>query len=135
MRGADTFFDTSVLLYLISDDTRKADRVEEMLAGGGVLSVQVLNEFASVGLRKRALSLPEVRELLSTLREICVTRLLSLDDHDKALDIAERYGFALYDSVIVASALHAGCRKLVSEDLQHGQVIEKQLRVVNPFRA
>ena len=46
MRGGDVFFDTNVLLYLISEDITKADRAETLLALGGVISVQVLNEFA-----------------------------------------------------------------------------------------
>ena len=47
----------------------------------------------------------------------------------------ERYKFSFYDSVIAASALHAGCKILYSEDLQDGQVIDKQLRITNPFEA
>jgi len=127
------FFDTSVLLYLVSSDSAKADRVEELLGDGGVLSVQVLNEFASVALRKHALTLAEVREVLACLREICTARPLSIDDHDSGLEIARRYGFALYDSMIVGSALGAGCSRLYTEDLQHHQVIDKRLTVINPF--
>ena len=48
MREADSFFDTNVLFYLLSKDATKSDRVEELLGSGGVVSVQVLNEFASV---------------------------------------------------------------------------------------
>ena len=41
--------------------------------------------------------------------------------------------FSFYDSVIVASALRAGCEILYTEESQHGQVLEQQLRVVNAF--
>jgi predicted nucleic acid-binding protein len=58
---------------------------------------------------------------------------VSLATHDRALDIAERYGFSFYDATIVALALDAGCDTLHSEDLQDGQVIEKQLTLRNPF--
>ena len=57
MSKADRFFDTNVLLYLLSKDTAKADRAEILLASGGVISVQVLNEFASVASRKLALTI------------------------------------------------------------------------------
>lgn len=133
MSAGETFFDTSVLLYLLSDDERKADRVEDLLLRKGRISVQVLNELAAVTLRKHALSIDEVREFLAGIREFCGTQPLTPGCHEHGLDIVQRYGFSLYDSMIIASALECGCRTLYSEDLQHGQVIEKRLKVVNPF--
>lgn len=133
MSDAEAFFDTSVLLYLLSAETGKADRAEELLEQSGVISVQVLNEFTVVGTRKLGLSFAEVREVLGTIRTVCDTQPLTVEHHDKAMEIAERYGFSFYDSVIVASALLAGCRTLYSEDLQHRQVIDKRLTVINPF--
>lgn len=131
--SAESFFDTSVLLYLLSAQVEKADRAEELLERSGVISVQVLNEFTAVATRKLGLSYAEAREVLSTIRTLCVTQPLTVEHHDKGTEIAERYGFSFYDSVIVASALLAGCKRLYSEDLQHKQVIEKQLTVINPF--
>ena len=133
MSAGDAFLDTSVVLYLLSDEAAKADRTEELLAQTGVVSVQVLNEFAAVASRKLALSVPEIREVLGTVRTLCVTHPLTEESHDLGLEIAERHGFSLYDSMIVASALLAGCKVLYTEDLQHRQVIEKRLTVVNPF--
>jgi predicted nucleic acid-binding protein len=133
MSDAEAFFDTSVLLYLLSAETEKADRAEELLEQSGVISVQMLNEFTVVGTRKLGLSFAEVREVLGTIRTVCDTQPLTVEHHDKATEIAERYGFSFYDSVIVASALLAGCRTLYSEDLQHRQVIDKRLTVINPF--
>ena len=133
MSGADSFFDTSVLLYLLSSDSEKADRVEALLAESGTISVQVLNEFTALASRKLKMPLVEIREVLETVRDICRTEPLTIEDHDRACEIMERYKFSFYDSVIVASALHAGCKILYSEDLQHGQVIDEQLRITNPF--
>jgi predicted nucleic acid-binding protein len=124
MSGASAFFDTSVLLYLLTGDLEKAQRVEELLRRRNSVNVQVLNEFAAVALRKRALSLPELREFLGSLRELCITHPLTVETHERGLEVAERYGYSLYDSMIVAAALQAECRTLYSEDLQHGQVIE-----------
>ena len=64
MSKADSFFDTNVLLYLLSTDGARADRAEALLASGGTISVQVLNEFASVASRKLAMSISEIREIL-----------------------------------------------------------------------
>ena len=133
MSGAESFFDTSVLLYLLSAEAGKADRVEELLEQSGVVSVQVLNEFTAVATRKLGLSFAEVREVLGTVRILCDTQPLTVEHHDKGTEIAERYRFSFYDSVIIASALLAGCKNLYSEDLQHRQIIDKQLTVINPF--
>jgi predicted nucleic acid-binding protein len=133
MSGADSFFDTSVLLYLLSDDTVRADRIETLLAARGVISVQVLNEFAVVALRKLKIPLNEVREILDTIRAVCAVEPITVETHDRGLAVFERYGFSLYDSILVATALISGAKILYSEDLQHGQIIDNQLRVTNPF--
>ena len=133
MSGADSFFDTSVLLYLLSDDTVKADRIETLLAARGVISVQVLNEFAVVALRKLKMPLNEVREILDTIRAVCAVEPITVETHDRGLAVFERYRFSLYDSILVATALISGAKILYSEDLQHGQIIDDQLRVTNPF--
>jgi predicted nucleic acid-binding protein len=131
--SAEVFFDTSILLYLLSADVRKAERVETLLGAGGTISVQVLNEFAAVARRKAALSWAEVREALGTVRSLCTTDPVTEEIHDRGLDIAERYGFSLYDSMIVAAAQVADCTVLYSEDLQHRQVIDGTLTIQNPF--
>ena len=133
MSDAESFFDTSVVLYLLSGDSEKADRAEALLADGGAVSVQVLNEFAAVAIGKLALSVAEVREVLGTVRVLCATHPVTEQTHDRGLEVAERYGFSLYESMIVAAALLAGCKTLYSEDLQHRQVIDGQLTVLNPF--
>jgi predicted nucleic acid-binding protein len=135
MSAVDAFFDTSVLMYLLSSDAAKSDRVETLLADRGTISVQVLNEFAAVAIRKLKMPLPEVREVLDTIRAVCDVETVTIETHDRALAIVERYGFSLYDSLLIAAALIADCRVLYSEDLQHGQLIDRQLRVVNPFSA
>jgi predicted nucleic acid-binding protein len=134
MSAADHFFDTNVLLYLLSADAGKADRAEVELSGGGVVSVQVLNEFASVTSRKLNMSVAEMRESLAVIRAVCKVVPVTEETHDKGLEIIERYGLAVYDAMIVASALLAGCSTLVSEDMQDGQVLDRRLTVRNPFR-
>lgn len=135
MSGAEVFFDTNVVLHLLSGDTAKADRAEELLAIGGMISVQVLNEFAAVASRKLRMSWPEIREVLAQIRAVCPVESMSVDTHDRAAQVAERYGLSIYDALIVAAALLAGCAILYSEDMQDGQVIERQLTIRNPFVA
>lgn len=134
MSAADDFFDTNVLLYLLSADAGEADRAETLLSGGGVISVQVLNEFVSVATRRLGLDLPAVRDILDTVRAVCKVTPVDLETHDAALDLIERYGFAVYDGLIVAAALGAGCSTLYSEDMHHGRRIGR-LTIRNPFAA
>jgi len=134
MSAGERFFDTNVLLYLLSGDAAKADRAEALIADGGTISVQVLNEFAAVASRKLGMAWPEIREILAELRAVCRVVPLDLETHEAGLSLAERRRLPVYDALIVASALRAGCRVLYSEDLQDGQRFEKQLTVRNPFR-
>ena len=133
MSGSDVFFDTNVLLHLLSADTAKADTAEASLALGGTISVQVLNEFAAVASRKLRMPWKEIREVLREVQAVCAVTPVTLETHERALRIAESFGLSIYDALIVSAALLAGCRTLFSEDLQHGQVIERQLKVRNPF--
>ncbi|MGH6870586.1 MAG: PIN domain-containing protein [Rhizomicrobium sp.] len=131
--SATDFFDSNVLLYIASGDAAKARRAEDLLSGGGTVSVQVLDEFASVALRKFAMTMVEIREVLTAIRRVCTVRAADLATHDLGLDIAERYKFSVYDSMLVAAALKAGCRTFWTEDLQHGQKVAG-ITVQNPFR-
>jgi len=132
MTAADVFFDTNVLLYLLSGDQAKADRAEALIAAGGVISVQVLNEFVSVASRKLAMRLPEIREVLSAVRAACSVEPLSAATHDLALDLMGRFHLAFYDALIVAAAALAKCSVLYSEDMQDAQKIAG-VTIRNPF--
>ena len=134
MRATDIFFffDTNVVLYLISGDSIKADRAEELIGAGGVISVQVLNEFASVASRKNSMRPSEIREVLSAVRRACSVEPVTLATHDLALDLVERDRLSFYDGLIVAAARLAGCSILYSEDMQTGCTIEG-VTIQNPF--
>jgi predicted nucleic acid-binding protein len=127
------FFDTNVLIYLASGDEAKADRAEALVATGGVISVQVLNELLNVARRKMRLSWSDARAVLETVRGLLSVEAVTVAIHESAVALAERYNLAIYDSVIVASALAANCETLWSEDMQHGLLIEDRLRILNPF--
>lgn len=133
MNGGEDFFDTNVVLYLLSADAAKADRAEELLAIGGTISVQVLNEFVAVASRKLRMPWIEIREVLAQIRAVCAVESMTIETHEQALWIAERYGVSIYDALIVSAALLANCKTLHSEDMQDGQVIERQLTIRNPF--
>ena len=133
MASAKIFIDSSVLLYLLSTDAKKADAAEAVLRAGGVISVQVLNEITNVTLKKLGMPWPEINQFLALLRSLCTVEPLTVETHDRGRAVAERYGLSVYDSMIVAAALIAGCTVLCSEDMQDGLLVDKRLRVVNPF--
>jgi predicted nucleic acid-binding protein len=132
-RTQRAFLDTNVVLYLLSADEAKANTAEALLAQDGVVSVQALNEAASVCLRKLKLPWPKVRELLDAVKACCEVLPLTLPVHERALYLAERYRLSLYDALICAAAQSAGAEVLYTEDLQDG-LVPDGLTVCNPFK-
>jgi predicted nucleic acid-binding protein len=128
------FFDTNVLIYAVAKNDARASKAEALLAGGGMISVQSLNEFVSVARRKLGMSWKEVREFLDLVVILCPKPVpITNETHKGAVAIAEKYGYSIYDALIASTALEAGCKTLYSEDLQDGQVINRQLTIRNPF--
>lgn len=128
------FLDSNVLVYAFTNDDRRWP-ARALLQTGPTVSAQGLNEFANVARRKLGMSWMDLREAIATVRLFCPTILpLDVATHDEALRVAERYGYAMFDALIVASALRANAETLWSEDMQHGMVVDGRLRIVNPFR-
>lgn len=130
---AKPFLDTNVLIYAFAADDPRNETAEALLAAGGVISIQVLNEFVNVSRRKLARGWEEIEkeiEVLHTLLDPPVPSTLDL--HKAAVAHARDHGFAFYDALIVAAAGKAGCRILYTEDMHHGQTI-LGLTVRNPF--
>jgi predicted nucleic acid-binding protein len=131
--SAKIFFDTSVLVYMLTENDPRTAIVEKLLLIGGNLSVQTLNEFANVAHRKLKLSWDEVEQALSDIRLLCRPPVpVTVKIHDAAIQIAKRFQFSFYDSLIIAAALEQKCTTLYSEDMQNGQKIES-LTIRNPF--
>jgi len=127
------FVDTNIVIYSLGKESTKAHLAAPLFVGSPSISTQVLSETANVASKRLSLSMPEIRKLIISLESMCRVEIISLLTIHVALDICERYSFSWYDSLIVAAALEAGCDTLYTEDLQHGQVIEARLRIVNPF--
>lgn len=128
------FLDSNVLIYAFTNDP-KAAAARELLQQRLVISVQGLNEFVHVARRKLGMDWQEVNEAVAALRALCPpVPALEARTQAEALRIAERYGYSIFDSCVLASALQAGSATLWSEDMQHGIVIDGRLRIANPFR-
>src|SRR5262249_37416573 len=127
------FFDTNVILYAFRQDDTRGQVAETLLAAGGSLSVQVVNEFVAVARRKLGKSWDEVRRALDILRVFCPEPVpLTVETHERAVHIARAYGYSCFDSLIIAAAVHGGASTLYAEDMRDGQVIGG-LTIRNPF--
>jgi predicted nucleic acid-binding protein len=128
------FFDSNIILYLL-DDGPKRDVAAGLLAEGGTISVQVLNEVLVNCRRKAGMGWDEAGEFLAGVREICDVVSLTPDIHDIGRALGARYQLAVYDSMTVAAALAHGCNHLLSEDMHSGLIVEDALVIENPFQA
>jgi predicted nucleic acid-binding protein len=132
-----SFIDSNVLIYWTDDSTR-ADVVEQLLASDACISIQVLNEFTNVLFKKRALSIKQIQKWCDTLLEVCEVHELSVKTHSLALLLMAKYKLSFYDANIVSAAGLAGCDVLYSEDMQDGLTVrfpdKTTLSIRNPFR-
>jgi predicted nucleic acid-binding protein len=131
--NAKAFLDTNIIVYAFSSNDPRREKAEALLHAGGIISVQVLNEFVNVSRRKIRRDWDEIQDALSILKTLLdPPRPLTADTHEAAIGLARKYRLGFYDALIVAAALRAGCSTLLSEDLQSGQAIER-LTIHNPF--
>lgn len=129
---SEAFFDSNVLVYIFSADAEKAAWSEDLLALGGSISVQVLNECALTMRRKFGATWQQIDSMSVTLRSTCNVVSVNEDVHVRGLAIAKRKKLHIYDAMIVSAALLAGCTTLYSEDMHAGLTIDG-LTIRNPY--
>jgi predicted nucleic acid-binding protein len=123
-----------VLIYSVAENDPRSDAAEALLAGGGVISAHVLNEFVAVARRKLGMPWADVTEALDAIRILCPSPVpITIETHGAALRIAQQYGYHIYDALVAAAALEAKCDTLYTEDMQDSQVIDDRLTIKNPF--
>ena len=136
--SADEFLDTNVLVYSVDlESPEKRQRALELIDRGltehtACISFQVVQETLNVLIRKTETPVDRIRQLMDSTLVPLWQVYPSASLYQDAISIQGRYGFSFYDSLIVAAALEAGCTRLYSEDLQHGQQVQR-LTIVNPF--
>ena len=128
------FFDTNILIYAFAADDPRSARAEALLADGGVIGVQVLNEFTNVARRKLRWQWGQIEAAIVVIEELLgPARPLTTAIHARAVVLARDHTLSFYDALIVAAAVDAGCAVLCSEDMQHCQKFGN-LSIENPFR-
>lgn len=131
----NVFLDSNVLVYSYSNSEINKQQIGRKLIADNhsFISTQVLQELCNIVTRKFKFS---YEQAAITIRECCHNNSLHINTENTVLlacQIADRYGFSFYDSMIVAAAIESNCTVLYSEDLQDGQVIEEKLTIKNPF--
>jgi predicted nucleic acid-binding protein len=132
MTTSDIFFDTNVVVYALVAETPLAERSLALLDAGGTVSVQVLNECANTMRRKFDANWGQLARASERIRRLCTVVPVTMETHVRGLELAERYSLSVYDGMIVAAAVLAGCTTLYSEDMHDGLVIDR-LTIRNPY--
>lgn len=130
---ADCFLDSNICLYILDDEHLKFTKAKQLLESRPVISTQVVLENVNVCIKKlkkeKAFAVAHARSLQSA----CFVKTVSNETMTLTLKVFEKYGYSIFDSLIIAAALEARCHTLYTEDMQHGHVIEERLKIINPF--
>ena len=130
------FIDSNILIYAVCDGSEKCNLARAFLiknANKIIISSQVINEFVAVLLRKNVLSIENIFEYVDGFMQNFDFAVIRKQDIRTAIMIKQRYKYSYWDSLIIASALEANCSILYTEDMHNGQIIEKRLKILNPF--
>lgn len=132
------FIDTNIFVYSAIEDTinlDKRNKAIELIQGEEyeiIVSTQVINEFYTILIRN-GISDADIQERIFEIVENAVLTNVTFKTIQYAWGIREQYKYSYWDSLIVASALENNCSILYTEDFQDGQIIEKKLKIINPF--
>lgn len=128
------FVDSNILIYAVSNELPKAEMTRQVLSNNKIIiSTQTLNEFCNVVLRKNILTIEQTSFAVSVFLNDFEIMDTTSDLVINALNIKAKYRYSYWDSVMIACALKSGANTLYSEDMAHGQIIDSQLTIINPF--
>ena len=128
------FLDTNVCIYAFGNDREKKEKALDLIIGNrATISTQVLMETANVAIKKLQFRHDEIQLSIDYITTFCTLQIIELSTVQQAFQIHKKYQYALYDALIISSALEANCNILFSEDMQHGQFIDNRLKILNPF--
>ena len=130
------FFDSNIIIYLYSEDEiEKIKFIKEIILNNtNIISTQVINELCNIFKRKFKIDYEKLLEILNEIENSFEIYKINLNTIKYGINISKKYDYSYYDSLIIAQALENNCSTLYSEDLQHKQIIEKTLKIINPFK-
>jgi predicted nucleic acid-binding protein len=131
--------DTNIFVYAYTSNEKQKHAIivnllQNQLAGKEVfVSVQVLNEFYAVMTGKYGFSHQKISEYIFAIIDTTTVAPITLETVEFALGLKHTYGYSWWDSLLLAAALESNCEVFYTEDMQHGQIIENRLSILNPF--
>jgi predicted nucleic acid-binding protein len=130
------FLDTNILVYTQSavEPQKRAISLSVLEQYDCTVSTQIFNEVSNVLIKKLKMRTDDVKQIIEAVNGSCNVSIVNYDTVQKALSLKGRYGYSYYDSLILASALESDCRRVFSEDMRGGQIIENKLEIVNPYK-
>ena len=130
------FIDTNVFIYAYSNDeqSKKKKAVECLEEYNCYTSTQALNELSNVLIRKFNMKSEDIKNVIDEICDTCEVIAIDSTIIKKALDVNDTYKFSYYDSLMLSTAISGECSKILSEDMNDGQIIEKTLKITNVFK-
>jgi predicted nucleic acid-binding protein len=128
------FIDSNVIIYSFDKEEKKKNISIALLKANPIISIQVLNEISNILNKKFNMNIKEIKNSVDLLVKICRVKNIIPQTIKKALDIVDRYKYSYYDSLIISSALENKCSIIYTEDLHDSHVIDKKLKIINPFK-
>jgi len=131
----EAFLDTNIIIYAYSEDEIEKANIANKIINEYqcFISTQVVNEVSNVFFKKFNLSSQEVLSVVEELERFLTIIQFDIDTIKYAYKIKDKYKFSYFDSLIIATALNHNCQILYTEDMQHNQIIEDKLKIINPF--
>jgi predicted nucleic acid-binding protein len=129
------FLDTNIIIYGYScTEPIKKERVLNIFNSVNcIISTQVIQEFSNILHKKFSLDWNRILKAIAEISGSSFVVLNNMNTITHACKIADKYQYSFYDSLIISAALEVNCKILYSEDLQHGQLIENKIQIINPF--
>lgn len=131
------FFDTNILVYAHTDsDLTKQKIAQELIAANhSFVSTQILQELSNILHRKFNQPWDDITKVLSEVSQNNIMYVNIEGNILQACQLAARYRYSFYDSLVISSALSCNSKILYSEDLQNGQIVNELLTIINPFKS
>ena len=131
------FIDSNIFIYAKIEDKEKDKHILARFFLNSLrekveISTQVINELYNV-LDKYKIEDMIIQESIHAILTEVELKVITLETIKLSWKIKERYKYSYFDSLIIASALESGCSTLYSEDMQHNQIIQEKLKIINPF--
>ncbi|HRM34855.1 MAG TPA: PIN domain-containing protein [Aliarcobacter cryaerophilus] len=129
------FIDTNILLYAYSTERNKQEIAQSIINTNNniYISKQVINETINILIKKFKLNIKDIINVVKELEKEFIILDFDIQTQLNALKLKQNYNLQFYDALIVSTALKNSCTILYSEDMQDKLVIEKKLKIINPF--